>query len=62
VRGEERTRTRRQTDRQTDRQREKERERGPNSPSYGGLLSLLLLGNWEESSLKVRIFYCLCDY
>jgi hypothetical protein len=27
---------------------------GTSSPSYGGLISLLLLGNWEASSLKVR--------
>jgi hypothetical protein len=36
---------------------------GPSSPSYGGMLSLLLLGNWEDSSLKVRCFgHCLRDY
>ena len=28
------------------RAREQENEEGPNSPSYGMLLSLLLLGNW----------------
>jgi hypothetical protein len=32
---------------------------GPSRPSYGGLL----LGNWEESSLKVRnLGHCLLDY
>ena len=31
------------------------------SPSYSGLVILLLLGNWEESSLKVRsLGHCLC--
>jgi hypothetical protein len=35
----------------------------PSSTSYGGLLSLLLLGNWEEFSLKVRsLGHCLHDY
>jgi hypothetical protein len=38
-------------------------EVGPSSPSYGRLLSLLLLGNWEESSLNVRsLGHCLRDY
>jgi hypothetical protein len=33
---------------------------GPSSPSYSGLVILLLLGNWEESSLKVRsLGHCL---
>jgi hypothetical protein len=36
-------------------------EMGPNSPSYSGIVILLLLGNWEESSLKVRsLGHCLC--
>jgi hypothetical protein len=40
-----------------------ESEVGPSSPSYGVLLSLLLLGNWEESCLKIRsLGHCLCDY
>jgi hypothetical protein len=37
-------------------------EVGPNSPSTGGLVILVLLGNWEESSLKVRsLEHCLHD-
>jgi hypothetical protein len=34
---------------------------GPSSPSYSGLFILLLLGNWEEYSLKVRSLGH-CDY
>jgi hypothetical protein len=40
-----------------------ESEGGPSSPSYSGLVILLLLGKWEESSLKVRsLEHCLHDY
>ena len=53
------------------RERELERKKGksleskvgPSSPSYSGLVILLLLGNWEESSLKVRsLGHCLLNY
>ena len=36
---------------------------GPSSPSYDGLISVVLLGNWEEFSLKVRsLGHCICDF
>jgi hypothetical protein len=42
---------------------EGESEVGPSSPSYSGIVILLSLGNWEESSLKVRsLGHCVHDY
>jgi hypothetical protein len=39
-----------------------ESEVGPSCPSYGWAVILLLLGNWEESSLKGRsLGHCLHD-
>jgi hypothetical protein len=63
-RGEERRgEERRGEERRGENEERLEGEVGPSSPCYGGLLTLLLLGNWEESSLKVRsLGHCLCDY
>lgn len=34
----------------------------PNSHSYGGLVILMLLGNWEVSSMKARsLGHCILD-